>query len=70
MGRESQTGGVRGTTLETGTGSWISGMIGSRTGGGAMGAMVTVPVIQGAVRRCPKESSQSDDPKRGRFSSG
>ena len=52
MSQETQTSGATRTSLDTGTGSRISGLIGGLAGGALMGVMITVvmtPVIEGAI---------------------
>jgi hypothetical protein len=52
MSQETNTGGVRGTRVETGTGGWVTGMLGGLAGGTVMGILLSIlmpSVIQGAI---------------------
>lgn len=52
MSQQTRTSGATGTSLETDTGSWISGMVGGLAGGAVMGLMMTImmtPVIEMAI---------------------
>ena len=52
MSQQTRTSGATGTSLETDTGSWVSGLVGGLAGGAVMGLMITVmmtPVIEGAI---------------------
>jgi hypothetical protein len=52
MSQQTQTSGATGTSLETDTGSWVSGLVGGLAGGAVMGLMISVmmtPVIEGAI---------------------
>jgi len=52
MSQQTRTSGATGTSIETDTGSWVSGLVGGLAGGAAMGLMISImmaPVIEAAI---------------------